>query len=57
MEIIAQNLEAMNSTNPQYENLKQQYQQRKNAIDQITRSIGEMKKKETNEMLKGVMND
>jgi len=54
---IGQSLASLNSGDPQYNALKQQLQNRKDAVADIERRIGEMKKHESNDMLKAIMND
>ena len=56
-EAIGQTLSSLNSGDASYNALKQQLQQRKDAMNEIERRIGEMKKHETNDMLKAIMND
>lgn len=56
-EVLGIELNELNSSDARYNDLKQRVEQRKAAIAEIDRRIGEMKKKETNEMLRSIMND
>ena len=56
-EALSQSLSTLDSNSPAYNAAKQQHQQRLDAIAEIDKRIGEMKKNETNEMLRSIMTD